>query len=181
MRSQLATAVRDAFSRLVKQEFPQFVQIEPMGALRGGLLYKWQRAQNVSCFVYLQISAKMQDSFMVELSCSEGEFPLNLVAHGPNDVREGSVRFRLPELYREEWAAKTRRVPWWWIGPPTAPEEVTSKAVARAVAGKRPLVDEGMPIEGALPLVEPQVRDAIDRLKRFGIPFFEQFAQSRSA
>jgi hypothetical protein len=35
-----------------------------------------------------------------------------------------------------------------------------------------------MPIEHALPLVEPQVQDAIDRINRFGIPFFEQFAQS---
>jgi hypothetical protein len=37
-----------------------------------------------------------------------------------------------------------------------------------------------MPIEQALPLVEPRVRDAIDRIKRFGVPFFEQFAQSQA-
>jgi len=121
----------------------------------------------------------MQDSFMVELSCSTGEFPLYLVAYGPNDVREGSVRFRLPELYRQEWAHTTRRVPWWWIGPLVTSEEVTSEALARAVARKRPLVDEGIPIEQALPLVEPEVQDAIDRIKRFGIPFFDQFAKNQ--
>jgi len=37
-----------------------------------------------------------------------------------------------------------------------------------------------MPFEQALPLVGPQVQDAIDRIKRFGMPFFEQFAQSQS-
>lgn len=37
-----------------------------------------------------------------------------------------------------------------------------------------------MPIEQALPVVEPQVQDAIDRIKRFGVPFFEQFAQSHA-
>jgi hypothetical protein len=45
------------------------------------------------------------------------------------------------------------------------------------VTGRRPLTDEGVPIEQALPLVEPQVQDAIDRLKRFGMPFFEKFSQ----
>jgi hypothetical protein len=179
MRSQLATAVRDAFSRHI-QQFPQFAPIEPTGALQGGLLYRWQRATDLNCYIYLQISAKdYQDSFMVELSCARGEFPINLVAFGPNEVRDGCVRFRLPELYRQEWGDKSRRVPWWWIGPPVVPQEVTAKAVERAVAGKRPLIDEGLPIEQALPLVEPKVQDAIDRVKRFGIPFFERFAQTQ--
>jgi hypothetical protein len=181
MRSQLATAVRDIFSRHMKQEFSQFSPIEPTDALLGGLLYQWPRARNLTCYIYLQISAKdYQDSFMVELSCSRGEFPINLVAFGPSDIRDGCVRFRLPELYRQEWSHKSRRVPWWWIRPPVIPQEVTAKAVERATVGKRPLIDEGMPIEQALPLVEPQVQDAIDRIKRFGIPFFEQFAQSHA-
>lgn len=181
MRSQLAKAVREVFSRKMREVFPQFVPMAPTGALHGGLLYQWRRSRDLTCYIYLQISAKdYQDSFMVELSCSRGEFPINLVAFGPNDVKDGCVRFRLPELYRQEWTQKGRRVPWWWMGKPIVPEEVTSKAVERAVAGKRPLIDEGMPLEQALPLVEPQVQDAIDRLKRFGIPFFEQFAESRA-
>jgi hypothetical protein len=61
------------------------------------------------------------------------------------------------------------------------PENVTSGAVARSVAGKRPSTDEGMPIEQALPKVEPQVQDAIDRIKRFGLPFFEQFTRRQPA
>ena len=39
-----------------------------------------------------------------------------------------------------------------------------------------------MPIEEALPLVDPQVKDAIKRVKRvkrFGMPFFGQFAQGQ--
>jgi hypothetical protein len=182
MRAQLANSVRDAFSRHMKQEFPRFAPIGPTGVLSGGLLYRWPRATDLSCYIYLQISAKdYQDWFMVELACSTNGFPIHLSTFGPNDVREGCVRFLLPELYREEWRPKSRRIPFWWIGPPVVPQEVTAKAVERAVAGKRPLVDEGMPIEQALPLVEPQVQDAIDRIKRFGIPFFEKFAQSQAA
>ena len=181
MRSQLASAVRDAFSLHMKHEFPQFALVEPTGTLQGGLLYRWKCASDLTCYIYLQISAKdYQDSFMVEMSCSAGEFPINLVAFGPSDIREGCVRFRLPELYREEWGHKSRRVPWWWIGPPVVPQNVTTKAVERAAAGKRPLTDEGIPIEQALPLVGPQVQDAIDRIKRFGIPFLQQFAKNRA-
>ena len=165
----------------MKHELPQFVPIESTGALAGGLLYRWQCARDLTCYIYLQISAKdNEDSFVVELSCSRGDFPANLVAFGPNEVKGGSVRFRLPELYRQEWGHNSRRIPWWWIGPPPIPDEITSRAVARAVTRKRPLTDEAIPIEKALRLVEPQVRDAIDRIKRFGIPFFEQFAQRRS-
>jgi hypothetical protein len=165
----------------MKEGLPEFVPVEPEGALRGGLLYRWPLSSNLMCYIYLQISAKdYQDSFMVELSCSRGEFPINLVAFGPSDVREGCVRFRLPELYRQEWVHKSRRVPWWWIGQPIVAEELTSKALERAIAGKRPLIDQGMPIQQALPLIEPQVRDAVDRIKRFGIPFFEQFAKTQS-
>src|SRR5690348_14093107 len=86
MRSQLATAVRDIFSSHMKQEFPQFAPLEPTGVLQGGLLYQWAHARNLTCYIYLQISAK-DDSFIVELSCSRGEFPINLVAFGPNDIR----------------------------------------------------------------------------------------------
>src|SRR5579864_2556417 len=155
MRSQLAKAVRDIFSRHMTQEFRQFSPVEPTGALLGGLLYQWARGSDLTCYVYLQISGKdYQDSFMVELSCSKGEFPISLVAFDPNDIRDGCVRFRLPELYRQEWGHKSRRVPWWWIGPPVGPQELTAKAVERAVAGKRPLMDEGMPFEQALPLIE---------------------------
>jgi len=179
MRAQLAKAVQEDFSRYMQQEFPQFAPLEPTGVLRGGLLYRWQRTTDLNCYIYLQISAKeYQDWFTVELSCSKSEFPIHMSSFGPNDVREGCVRFLLPELYREEWRNSSRRIPCWWIGSPVIPQEVTTKAVERATVGKRPLIEEGIPIEQALPLVGLRVRDAIDRIKRFGIPFFKQFAQN---
>jgi hypothetical protein len=177
MRSELAKAVKKDFSRRFLQQFHGFVPQEPTGALRGGLLYKWQHSPDLSCFVYLQISQKMyQDCFMVEIACSKGEFPIHLVAFDPNEVRDGSVRFRLPELYRDEWRQRSRRVPWWWIGPEITPKEITARAMARVDSGALPEKNEGMlPIDRALPLVEPQVQDAVDRIKRFGIPFFQRF------
>ena len=58
MRSQLAEAVRDIFSRHMKQEFPQFSLIEPADALLGGLLYQWPRGRDLTCYTYLQICGK---------------------------------------------------------------------------------------------------------------------------
>lgn len=178
MRPPLAKAVLKSFSSRISEELSQFSTQEPVGALVGGLLYRWSLPSNLVCYIYIQLSAK-DDSFMVELSCSKGEFPINLVAFGPHDVREGCIRFRLPELYRQEWAHNSRRVPWWWIGAPTKAGQVTETAVERAMAGTRPLTEEGMPVEQALQLVEPKVEDAIDRIKRFGIPFVEDFAKSQ--
>jgi len=54
------------------------------------------------------------------------------------------------------------------------PGNVTSMAVKRAVSRKRPLIEDRISIEQALPLVGPQVQDAFDRLIRFGIPYFNQ-------
>lgn len=87
--------------------------------------------------------------------------------------RDGNVQC---PLYRDEWRPKTGWEPWWWIVPRVEPREMTSKAVTRAVAGKRPLTESAVSIEQALLLVEPQVNDAVDRIKRFGVPFFEQYA-----
>jgi hypothetical protein len=179
MRSEIGRLVRKSFSSKMRELLPQFLEEKPSGALLGGLLYRWQATKNLNCFVYLQVSQKMyHECFMVELSCSPVEFPLDRVAFDPNDTTGGRVRFRLPELYREEWREKSRRVPWWWIGPEILPGEIASRATARALSGSLLDKDEGLlPIEQALPLVEPQVADAVDRVKRFGIPFFQDFAK----
>lgn len=182
MRSPLAKAVRNSFSRRMREELPQFVPVKSEHAIPGDLLYVWSFSQEHKFYIYLEISQKSyQDSFTVELARSASDFPFSYAALGPAPQKDGCVRFRLPQLYRDEWRPKAGWEPWWWIGPPIVPEGVTSKAVARAVQGKRPLTDEGLPIEQALALVEPQVQDAIDRIKSFGIPFFEQFAQSQPA
>src|SRR5882762_1591934 len=179
MRAPLAKAVRNIFSQRMQEELPQFAPVKSKQVLPGDLLYVWSFSQAQKFYIYLRISQKShQDSFTVELASSSADFPFSHAALGPTPQKDGSLRFRLPQLYRDEWRPRTGWEPWWWIGPPIVPKEVTSKAVARAVAGKRPLTDQGMPIEQALPLVEPQVQDAIDRIKRFGLPFFEQLAQS---
>jgi hypothetical protein len=162
----------------MREELPQFASVESGQTLLGDMLFSWDFSPAMKFHIYLEISQKT-DSFTVELACSPSDFPFDHAALGPTPQKDSSVRFRLPQLYRNEWRSKSGWEPWWWIGPSTEPEQVIAKAVTRAVEGKRPLISEDMPTEQALPLVQPQVQDAIDRIRRFGIPFFDQFAQSR--
>ena len=178
MRARLAKAVRDNFARRMQAELPQFVPSRSKPVPPGDSLYLWNFSRSLKFYVFLQLSPKpKQDSFTVELACSSGDFPFSHAALGPTPQKDGSVRFRLPQLYRDEWRPKTGWEPWWWIVPRVEPREMTSKAVARAVAGKRPLTESPVSIEQAFLLVEPQVNDAVDRIKRFGVPFFEQYAK----
>lgn len=162
----------------MQEDLPQFSLTTSELALPGDLLYIQTFAQELNFYIYLEISQKShQDSFTIELASSADDFPFTHAALGASPQKDGTIRLRLPQLYREEWRPRTGSEPWWWIGPPMVPGNETSKAVERAVALKRPLIEDRLSIEQALPLVEPQVQDAIERLKRFGIPFFEQLSQ----
>jgi hypothetical protein len=182
MRSEIGKRVKAIFSERVRERFPYFSAVEPTGALQGGLLYKWQVSSEVCCFIYLQLSRKMyQDCFMVELSCSSADFPLHLLASDPNNVHNGAVRFRLPELYRDEWRHKSKQVPWWWIGREVRPHEITERALTQLGRGKQSLTNSlELPVDEALPLVEPQVEDAIRRIEKYGINYFRNFAGEKT-
>ena len=181
MRAKLAKAVRETFARKLQEALPQFIPVESQRD-SGNRLYKWGVAPDVNFYVYLQLSAKShEDSFTIELGCSRREYPFDHGARDPNHEKDGAVRFRLPQLYREEWRPKTGREPWWWIGPQKSAKESIARTMERVKSGKLPEKDEGlMPIEQALPLVEPQVQDAIERLKRYGMPFFQKFAKQHA-
>jgi hypothetical protein len=181
MRTQLARALKQQFDNKIRSELAQFMPTESEEILPGGRLYLWRFCENLNFYVHLQISARMShDCFTVELACSKKEFPWKQASLDPSHVRDGAVRFRLPQLYREEWRKKTGSEPWWCLGPEKTPKEFTSRVVARIKSGALPEKDEGlMPIDQALGLIAPQVGDAIDRIKRFGMPFFQRFAEQK--
>lgn len=137
---------RDNFAHRMQAELPQFVPSRSKSVPSRDSLYLWNFSRSLKFYVFLQLSPKPeQDSFTVELACSSGDFPFSHAALGPTPQNDGSVRFRLPQLYRDEWRPKTGWEPWWRIVPRVEPREITSKAVARAVAGKRPLT-ESVPV-----------------------------------
>ena len=180
MRSPLGKALRKSFSSKVQHSLQHFVSVKENSLLPGDLLYVWRFRPNLNFYILLSISQKFHDdSFTVELACSADDFPFTHAALGPNPQKDGSVRFRLPQLYRDEWRPRSGWEPRWWIGPPRQPALENAVALDRALRHQRPLLDPGLPIQEALILIEPQVEDAIDRIRRFGIPYFEHFAHSQ--
>jgi hypothetical protein len=69
----------------------------------------------------------------------------------------------------------------WEVGPHDSPREAIDRAHAQIKAGEIPgAKDNLIPIDQALKLVEPQVQDAIDKIRRFGIPFFQKIGGQNS-
>ena len=180
MRAKIAKAVRVAFARKVQQEIPQFLPVETRRIRAGDRLFIWQIGPDMNAYIYLFISPKYnQDKFTVDLACSGGEFPLK-TSWGPNDQKDDVIRFRLPQLYKNQWP-KRNWEPLWEVGPHPTSREVIDRAMAQIKAGDLPTKDQGLlPLEEAMRFVEPQIQDAVDKIKKFGIPFFDGFAEQNS-
>ena len=177
MRTEIAKAVRKIFAQKVQQELGHFSLLPSRKIRAGDLLFRWEIRSDLNAYIYVFLSPKdNQDKFAIELACSAGEFPLQM-ARDPAVQKEGAVRFRLPQLYKDEWP-KRNWEPMWEIGPHESPKEAIDRTMALIrnpeSSGSR---DSLLPIEEVLPLVEPQVQDAIDRIKRYGMPFFENIAR----
>jgi hypothetical protein len=181
MRTKIAKALREEFARKLGQELAKFAHVESRQIRSGDLLFNWQMSCDTNAYIYLFISPKYnQDRFTVELACSAGEFPMQMPRQ-PSLEAQGGVRFRLPQLYKDQWPRKNIE-PMWDVGPHDSPRDAIARTVAHIKAGELP-GREGealLPVEQAIEYVEPQVRDAIDRIKRFGIPFFNKFAERDS-
>jgi hypothetical protein len=134
MRSPLGKALRKAFLSKLQDTLPQFVRVNGSGASPGDMLYVWKFRPALNFYVYLSTSQKShRDSFTVELACSADGFPFTHAALGPDPQKDGSVRFRLPQLYQDEWRPRTGCEPLWWIGPPRQPGVENAVALDRAL------------------------------------------------
>ena len=181
MRTEIAKAVRDEFAREVRKELVQFVPVETSKIPAGDWLFNWSMSRDMNAYIYLFMSPKYnQDKFAVELACSTGEFPLQM-RRQPSFEAQGAVRFRLPQLYKDQWP-KENWEPMWEVGPHDSPRQAIGRTVMHIKRGELPSgKDEGLlPLEQAIQYVEPQVHDAIDKIKKFGVPFFHEFAQRNS-
>jgi hypothetical protein len=179
MRAKIAKAVREVFASKLRQEIPQFVLVETQRTRPGDRLFSWRMNSDASAYIYLFISPKYnQDRFSVELACSAGEFPMQMPRQPNSGEQNGPIRFRLPQLYKDQWPKKNWE-PMWEVGPHDTPREAISRVVVpRHEVGK--IQERLLPIEQAIELVEPQVQDAIDKIRRFGIPFFQKFGGQNS-
>jgi len=181
MRTEIAKAVREEFARKLHQEIGQFAPVKSTRIRQGDRLFSWRISPNMNAYIYLFISPKYnQDKFAVELACATADFPMQMPRE-PRSQANAAVRFRLPQLYKDQWP-KANWEPMWEVGPHDSPREAIVRAITHIKAGQVPgrREEELLPIEQAIKYVDPQVQDAIDKIKKFGIPFFIKFAEQNS-
>ena len=164
MRKEAVRALRAEFRRSIETT-GQFRLTKEHGA-PGSDIYVASLAPNIYGFVELVPNPKSYtDSFMIELAWgSKPEFPTRAPLQHKRQLNVGvDGRIRLPNLWREDWASALE--PWWELGPGLLElgdafdsEEETRRRVAN---------------------VPDAVADAVDRLRRYGMPFFQRVASER--
>ncbi len=181
MRTEISKAVKANFDKIMKQALPQFELAEktPHGPVYRSHLH------GMNCFVLLQLSKNRdEEAFTLELACSrESRYPWSALLMPPVASSNGVARFRLPELYREQWKAKGSKSSWWWIGPHLTRAEKTDRLLSRVRAGVGHLPDRDglLSIGDLLGMVEQQVSDAVQKLATYGLQFFETFSVADNA
>ena len=165
MRKEVLRAVRESFRQKIESG-GRFRRAEDRGS-PGSDIYVWKFSNDLNCFVYLLPSSKSyQDEFMVELGWSSGpSFPATARLQNKHRLDfQSDGRIRLPGLWREQW--KSALEPWWKLGRGLSvdlgdafySEEETLLRVAK---------------------VPEAVADVMDRLEKYGIPFFHRVAEER--
>jgi hypothetical protein len=170
MRAALATAVRKAFERKLKDELPQFRRVEGLAVPDVCRVYEWKVTEPFRLYLMLQLH-RQEDSFTLEIGWSlngrwpeHSSFPDTL----PDVSSFSEVTFRIGLLW-------SRSPDFWWDlapRPSSVPLEEALKDYEAFVEGfkKRPDVSEG------LAKVEPLVEDAFARLRQHALPYFKKIA-----
>jgi len=185
MRAKLANEVRRYFDELIKEKAQQFRKVKPgkvklFGKMEpeippGYRLYLWRFERDLYFYLMLVIgSHNIGNAFTLECAYTRNErFPsLSGVMH-PYDIPrcdiirdepiDGDFCFRIGNLW------EPRDDHWWWIVPPESFEEFDKWLLE----GKIPLYHREVPIEEAMKNVKPCVEDAVDRIVKYAIPYFE--------
>lgn len=154
MQALLVETVVYEFESRLGSALPQFEPIRDQKIAPVCRLYGW-RANEISLFILLQVH-RHEDSFTVEIGWSlSGNWPtpFSVFPFAPDEastMRE--ARFRLGRLWANE-------VVWWDVAP--------AWSVTRF-------------LKGPTSRIPKQVDDAVNRLSKNGLPYFDRFAKALS-
>ncbi len=164
MKTKLAKAVRAQFALEMSKRLPGF-QINTRSQQD---VYALKISPNLVCFICLSISDR-KDSFVLEVAANEtDQFPWTEMPGTARDVtlagNKKVWRFRISKLWGElkphEWA----------LG-----EVQNRHRILERARDKTYLAPEKL--EGKLGQIEPKVREAVDKVCEYGIPYFEVSAK----
>ena len=164
MQAKLAKAVRAHFAQQMTKRLPAFQLL----AKGNPDLYILQVSQDLVFFVYLSIS-EGKDSFVLEVAANENkQFPWTEMPGTLRNLETGTTkkmwRFRISKLWGEPKSHA------WILG-----EVRNHQRILDDVRNKAYLAPEEL--ESKLKEVESKVRDAVDKVCEYGIPYLELVAK----
>ena len=175
MRKELGKALRETFSKSLRERLPRFREaaIKSMYLGPGERVFEWRHSDAIRLFVILVPHQKGAEAFTVELGWSTlGRFPelgvrpsMHRPRHGA-DLQEPEYVCRLGELARGGDY-------WWAIRDSTLPPPISVEDTLASL--KRGL--EPMAPEQARELVLPVVTDALESLQGHGMPYLEDWLE----
>jgi hypothetical protein len=188
MRSELGKELRRQFHALMRRKLPQFHRVKPkeIDAPWGGKtteiphgdrLYLWEHSTALYFYLELSIDPKC-DSFTIGCAWTRNKrFPAlvgSMFPRGvpksdipPQGAENGDMRFRLGTLF-------PNAQDYWWEVAKCLVEEVDEWIVS----GEWRETDKPeILIEDALRNVEPCVEDAVNKIIKYVIPYFEEVVQ----
>ena len=198
MNGKLRKAVVRQFSARLKEELPQFIRTPAPAVADGSVVYWWELKKDFWFFLELLPNPKSwEQCFMIEIgwntSCA---YPKAAVGRWHDKPPETSPYgyLRLPSLYKEEWESGLQ--PWWYLGACSPyltraekaalrvvneglSQEERRKALHLALEQKR--IQSDVPLDVRLGDVEFRVRDAIEKLKKYGLPYLKSVAAAHNA
>jgi hypothetical protein len=166
MRKELGKALRSLFSRAMKEKLHQFreTKVESVYFWPGERAYCLAGRKDLLCWIVLSPSLKDYDMFTVLVGWSRlGRYPELSMIPSIRQPDENHGEFEEPEYLTRLPSLWTREDKWWVIREPLF--EITIEVLEKQSAPISP--------EEAQLLTAPHVRDAMQKLEKYAVPYFE--------
>lgn len=187
MRSRLGKAIRKQFTVLLREKLPQFKSVKPKqidapwgktrGIPQGDRLYLWEYSNDLYFYIELSISPKFdafdiggawtQNGRFPAFACSRCPYGIPQSGILPQGPENGDMRFRIadliqiPQFYGWEVAKYLYDDVNEWINSGEWREDPPPE----------------ISIEDAMRNVEPCIEDALDKVIKYIIPYYEKIIE----
>ena len=174
MRKEYGRVLRRLFDERMRAELPQFepVRLTSDYVWPGERLFRWDAGEGLYCWVILNPSAKGQQSFTVEVGWScLGRFPE--LGSRPSVMAPPSLDevAEMPEGTLRVASIRDGGDAWWELPDPALEKPGDLQALLESMGPIRG--------EAAAAEVEPLVIDAIEQVRRHGVPYLEALVERR--
>jgi hypothetical protein len=194
MRNAIGRRVRLRFGELLADSHPQFLPL-PLHS-KGGFgandsevpagcrLFEWAFKDDLRFYIVLLIAPdKMNDSFTIECAwTTKGHFPasadlwmdaVRCAGVPPVITHSGDFCCRLGNLFAPYGDY------WWWVAPQPPFVEVFAEAARTGMPPNESLL-QWMSVTEATTNIDPRVREAVEYVGRYAVPYFQRVIEENA-